>query len=108
MSRESARTFAEKGVPGGARLSKMLEDRNRTLTSILIGNTFVLLATDSIATYLFILLGVPQAPLWSTSATTVVLACCSARFSRRRWRSRNSGTRGAAPVAAADDRHLAA
>ncbi len=51
VSRISARTFAEKGVPGGARLEKMLEDRNRTLTSILIANTFVLLATDSIATY---------------------------------------------------------
>jgi putative hemolysin len=73
VSRISARTFAEKGVPGGVRLQKMLEDRNRTLTSILIGNTFVLLATDSIATYLFVLLGVPQAPLWSTLATTIVL-----------------------------------
>jgi putative hemolysin len=73
VSRISARTFAEKGVPGGIRLQKALEDRNRTLTSILIANTFVLLATDSIATYLFIQLGVPQAPLWSTLATTIVL-----------------------------------
>jgi putative hemolysin len=51
----------------------MLEDRNRTLTSILIANTFVLLATDSIATFLFVQLGVPNAPLWSTIATTIVL-----------------------------------
>jgi putative hemolysin len=73
VSRITARTFAEKGVPGGARLQKALEDRNRTLTSILIANTFVLLATDSIATYLFIHLGVPQAPVWSTLITTIVL-----------------------------------
>jgi putative hemolysin len=73
VSRISARTFAEKGVSGGARLQRLLEDRNRTLTSILIANTFVLLATSGIATYLFVELGVPQAPLWSTLATTVVL-----------------------------------
>jgi putative hemolysin len=73
VSRISARTFAEKGVSGGARLQKLLEDRNRTLTSILIANTFVLLATSGIATYLFVQLGIPQAPLWSTLATTVVL-----------------------------------
>jgi len=73
VSRISARTFAEKGVSGGVRLQKLLEDRNRTLTSILIANTFVLLATSGIATYLFVELGIPQAPLWSTLATTVVL-----------------------------------
>jgi putative hemolysin len=73
VSRISARTFAEKGVSGGARLQKLLEDRNRTLTSILIANTFVLLATSGIATYLFVQLDIPQAPLWSTLATTVVL-----------------------------------
>jgi putative hemolysin len=73
VSRISARTFAEKGVSGGARLQKLLEDRNRTLTSILIANTFVLLATSGIATYLFVELGIPQAPLWSTLATTVIL-----------------------------------
>ena len=73
VSRITVRTYAEKGVPGGARLEKMLEHRNKTLTSILIANTFVLLATDSIATYLFVQLGVPQAPIWSTICTTIVL-----------------------------------
>ena len=73
VSRISARTFAEKGVPGAVRLEKMLADRNRTLTSVLIANTFVLLATDSIATYLFVQMGVPSAPVWSTIATTIVL-----------------------------------
>ncbi len=73
VSRISARTYAEKGVAGGVRLQKLLENRNRTLTSILIANTFVLLASDSIATYLFIHLGIPQAPIWSTVVTTIVL-----------------------------------
>jgi putative hemolysin len=73
VSRITARTFAEKGVPGGARLQKILEDRNRTLTTILIANTFVLLATSGFATYLFVELGIPQAPLWSTLITTIVL-----------------------------------
>lgn len=73
VSRISARTFAEKGVPGGARLQQMLEHRNRTLTTILIANTFVLLATSGFATYLFVRLGIPQAPLWSTLLTTIVL-----------------------------------
>jgi putative hemolysin len=73
VSRITARTYAEKDIPGGVRLQNMLEDRNRTLTSILIANTFVLLATDSTATYLFVQLGIPQAPIWSTIATTIVL-----------------------------------
>jgi putative hemolysin len=73
VSRITARTLAEKGIPGAARLQKMLEDRNRTLTSILIANTFVLLATNGVATYLFVELGVANAPLWSTIATTIVL-----------------------------------
>ena len=73
VSRIRARTLAEKNTPGAQRLLAMIEDRNRTLTSVLIANTFVLLATDSLATYLFILAGIPNAPLWSTLATTVVL-----------------------------------
>ena len=73
VSRISARTFAEKGMPGAARLKKLLDDRNRTLTTILIANTFVLLATSGYATYVFVRLGVPQAPLWSTLITTIVL-----------------------------------
>jgi putative hemolysin len=73
VSKITARTLAEKGTPGAKRLAAMIDDRNRTLTSVLIANTFVLLATDSLATYLFILMGVPDAPLWSTLITTVVL-----------------------------------
>jgi putative hemolysin len=73
VSKITARTLAEKNTPGARRLVAMIDDRNRTLTTVLIANTFVLLATDSLATYLFILAGVPNAPLWSTLATTVVL-----------------------------------
>ena len=73
ISRVTVRTLTEKGTPGAKRLSAMVEDRNRTLTSVLIANTFVLLATDSLATYLFILAGISNAPLWSTLATTVIL-----------------------------------
>jgi putative hemolysin len=73
VSRITARTLADKGMPGAARLAAMIEDRNRTLTTVLIANTFVLLATDSLATYLFIVAGIPNAPLWSTLATTVVM-----------------------------------
>jgi putative hemolysin len=73
VSRITVRTFAEKGVPGAERLQALLEDRNRTLTTILIANTFVLLATSGFATYLFVKLEIPQAPLWSTLITTVIL-----------------------------------
>jgi putative hemolysin len=73
VSRITARTLAEKGTKGAVRLAAMIEDRNRTLTTVLIANTFVLLAADSLATYLFIIMGVPNAPLWSTLATTIVL-----------------------------------
>jgi putative hemolysin len=73
VSKITARTLAEKNTPGAKRLVAMLDDRNRTLTTVLIASTFVLLATDSLATYLFILAGIPNAPLWSTLATTVVV-----------------------------------
>jgi Mg2+/Co2+ transporter CorB len=52
---------------------RLLEDRNRFLTSILIGNTVVLLAADSLATVLFVRAGVPNPALWSTLVMTV---CC--------------------------------
>jgi putative hemolysin len=37
----------------------------------LIGSTFVLLAADSLATYLFVIWGVPRAAVWSTVVMTV-------------------------------------
>jgi putative hemolysin len=73
MNRIRARALAEKNVRGGARLERLLASRNRTLTSVLIGSTFVLLAADSLATELFILWGVPNAAIWSTVIMTVVI-----------------------------------
>ena len=61
VSRIKVRALAEKHFPGAELLEGILADRNRTLTSVLIGNTFVLLAADSVATYLFISAGIPHA-----------------------------------------------
>jgi putative hemolysin len=73
VSRLAVRTFVEKDLRGAECLEELLANRNRTLTTVLIANTFVLLAADSIATELFIHLGVPQAAVWSTLIVTVLL-----------------------------------
>jgi magnesium and cobalt exporter, CNNM family len=73
MNRIRARALAEKNVSGASRLEKLLSNRNRTLTSVLIGSTFVLLAADSVATELFIRWNVPNAAIWSTIVMTVVI-----------------------------------
>ncbi len=73
MNRIRARALAEKSIVGARRLERLIENRNQTLTSVLIGNTFVLLAADSVATALFIRLGVPHAAVWSTVTMTLVI-----------------------------------
>jgi putative hemolysin len=73
MNRIRARALAEKNVRGAGGLEKLLASRNRTLTSVLIGSTFVLLAADSVATELFIRWNVPNAAIWSTVVMTVVI-----------------------------------
>ncbi|MFY9781038.1 MAG: hemolysin family protein [Candidatus Baltobacteraceae bacterium] len=73
LSRLHASSMAEKGVKGSEAVVRLLEDRNRFLTTILIGNTVVLLAADSLATLLFVRAGVPNAAIWSTLAMTVLL-----------------------------------
>jgi putative hemolysin len=73
VSRLAARALVEKHIPGAERLERIVTDRNRTLTTILIGNTFVLLAADSIATTLLIHMEIPNAAVWSTLITTVIL-----------------------------------
>jgi putative hemolysin len=73
LSRLRARGMMERGLRGSAAVVRLLEDRNRFLTSILIGNTVVLLAADSLATYLFINAGVPNAVLLSTLVMTILL-----------------------------------
>jgi putative hemolysin len=73
INRIRARALAEKNVRGGRGLERLLENRNRTLTTVLIGSTFVLLAADSLATELFIRWGIPSAAIWSTVVMTVVI-----------------------------------
>jgi CBS domain containing-hemolysin-like protein len=73
LSRLHAHAMEERGLRGARAVVRLLEDRNRLLTSILIGNTIVLLAADSLATWLFIRTGVPNAALWSTVLMTVLL-----------------------------------
>ena len=72
-NRIRARALAEKSVRGADRLQRLVENRNRTLTSVLIGSTFVLLAADSLATELFIVGGVPHPAIWSTILMTIVI-----------------------------------
>jgi putative hemolysin len=71
INRIRARALVEKKIRGALRLERLVEDRNRTLTSVLIGSTFVLLAADSFATYLFLRWDVPHAAIWSTVVMTV-------------------------------------
>jgi putative hemolysin len=73
LSRLHARAMVERGVKGSDAVVRLLEDRNRLLTSILIGNTIVLLAADSLATLLFIRAGVPDAAVWSTALMAALL-----------------------------------
>ena len=68
-----ARALLEKKIRGAARLVRLVEDRNRTLTTVLIGSTFVLLAADSLATYLFLKWNVPNAAIWSTVVMTIAI-----------------------------------
>src|SRR5579871_1697585 len=73
LSRLHARALLERRARGAEAVNRLLEDRNRFLTSILIGNTIVLLAADSLATALFLHAGIPHAAVWSTVMMTVVL-----------------------------------
>lgn len=73
MSRLRARAMLERGIGRAQAVLNLIDDRNRFLTSVLIANTVVLLAADSLATYLFISLGVQHAALLSTAVMTVVL-----------------------------------
>ncbi|MBV8148355.1 MAG: HlyC/CorC family transporter [Candidatus Eremiobacteraeota bacterium] len=73
ISRLRARAIAERHVKGAERLLPLVEDKNRYLTSILVGNTIVLLASDSLATYVAISLGLPAAAVFSTIVMTIVM-----------------------------------
>ncbi|HME82597.1 MAG TPA: hemolysin family protein [Candidatus Eremiobacteraceae bacterium] len=54
-------------------LTELLDDRNRYLTTMLIGNTIVLLAADSVATWLAIQLGVASPVLVATVVMTLAV-----------------------------------
>ncbi|MEO6913914.1 MAG: hemolysin family protein [Candidatus Baltobacteraceae bacterium] len=73
LSRIRARGMLERGLVRAGDVVKLLDDRNRFLTSVLIGNTVVLLAADSLATYVFIKAGLPDAAVISTVVMAVVL-----------------------------------
>ncbi len=66
VSRLRALSMVERGVKRARAVLRLTEDRNRFLTSILIGNTIVLLIADSLATYFLIHAGVPHAAVIST------------------------------------------
>ena len=73
LSRLHARGMVERKLRGARAVLNLLDDRNKFLTSILIGNTIMLLAADSVATLLFIHAGVQHAAVWSTVIMTVLL-----------------------------------
>jgi len=73
VSRVQARSMLERRLSGAREVLRLIEDRNRFLTTVLVGNTIVLLAADSLATAIFIQREVPHAALWSTAAMTVLL-----------------------------------
>ncbi len=68
-----ARAIAERRVRGARNLLAMVEDKNRFLTAVLVGNTIVLLVADSLATYVAIELQLPFAAVVSTVVTTVLM-----------------------------------
>ena len=73
VSRLRARTMVERGLKRARSVLALTEDRNRFLTSILIANTCVLLAADTLANYIFLHLGIPDAALISTAVMAFVL-----------------------------------
>jgi putative hemolysin len=72
ISRLRARAIAERRVRGSQNLKRIVEDKNRYLTSILVGNTIVLLVGSSLATYVAISLALPSAAVLSTIIMTAV------------------------------------
>lgn len=73
VSRLRARAMVERGIKRAGSVLRLTEDKNRFLTSILIGNTIVLLVTDSLATYVFMRAGVPHGTIVATAVMTFVL-----------------------------------
>ncbi|HEY6449569.1 MAG TPA: hemolysin family protein, partial [Candidatus Cybelea sp.] len=62
----------ERRMRGALNLERLVDDKVRFLTSILVGNTIVLLAADSLATYIAISLRIPSGAILATVVMTVV------------------------------------
>jgi len=73
ISKIRARTMLERGLRRAEDVVLLLDDRNRFLTSVLVANTIVLLAADSLATYTAIKIGLPDAAVFSTVLMTIIL-----------------------------------
>ncbi|MBV8074054.1 MAG: HlyC/CorC family transporter [Candidatus Eremiobacteraeota bacterium] len=73
VSRIKVRQLAEHGVRGSAAAAHLLADRSRMLATVLIGNTVVLLAADSLATAILIREGIPHAAIFSTLVMSVLI-----------------------------------
>lgn len=73
ISRIRIRYMEEDGVKGAKLVSKLLEDSNRLLSSILVGNNIVNIAATSISTSLFINLWGEQGVAAATALMTVLV-----------------------------------
>ncbi len=72
ISRLRARAITDRRVRGARNLQEIVDDKTRFLTSILVGNTIVLLAADSLATYIALALGIPRGAVVATVIMTVI------------------------------------
>jgi putative hemolysin len=73
ISKLRARSIADRKVRGSKNLLAIVEDKNRFLTAVLIGNTIVLLASDSLATFVAFKMALPYAAVISTVVMTIVM-----------------------------------
>ncbi len=73
VSRLRARAMADRGLKRAHDVVRLVDDRNRFLATVLIANTVVLLAADSLATYMAIKAGLPDPAVLSTVVMAVLL-----------------------------------
>jgi putative hemolysin len=73
VSRLRIRQLVEHNVRGSNSALRLVDERSRLLATILIGNTVVLLAADSLATWIMIREGVPHAAVWSTVMMAILI-----------------------------------
>lgn len=67
------RTMAEKGNPGAKRVEAILQDPDRLISSILLGNNFVNILGSALATAIFIAMFGEEGILYASVAMTVIL-----------------------------------